>query len=64
MTAANAGPRFKPVLLEVATQGSDVLVIDRELDGSEKLVLLRLDPTAARRIGRELLAGADQVERG
>jgi len=64
MSAPNAVLRFRPVRLETGVRGSEVVILDTEPNGTQKLELLRLNAAAARRLGRELIAGADQVERG
>ncbi len=52
--------QFYESKIETGVQGNTVVVLDHDADGRDPRILLRLSPEAARRLGRELLAGAEQ----
>lgn len=62
MSRRQLNARVKPASLVVVRQGRELVILDAEPDGSDEMVLIRLNVAAARRIAGQLLQGALDIE--
>jgi len=63
MTAPNLRKRYHLTQLECMVDGDELVLIDSNEDGSERMVLLRLNAPAAERLVSELAQGVNMINK-